>query len=301
MTSRVISREFAKGPLDLPLPREQAAFKHVFGSIRNIEAFRRLHDPIRLALHHCRHFVFELVVQQGRCGHQQNDGLIGDGDRYRQVLAARFSMRQLDGDVVLRHGLNPDPVRALHHEPIAPDVLHVVIIPVVGVARNNAGLVNVEAPVSPVEAEQRHQVEQIDVVFYDDFLPRRGRDAFKLAGKLLEATDKLEKLITPRVVLVHAEGKGMVGPGAMHVHRNLGIGATGDVVENDRRAVFTHACQRAGGSREIRFKFDLVGNTHQLLLLLEHGQKFPQILISTHRLASRLVLVAPACRQWSLG
>jgi hypothetical protein len=115
MTSRVISREFAKRPLDLPLPREQAAFKDVFGSIRNIQAFRRLNDPIWLALHHCGHFVFELVIQKGRCRHQQNNGLIGDGDRYRQVLAARFSMRQLDGNVVLRHGLNPDTVRALHH------------------------------------------------------------------------------------------------------------------------------------------------------------------------------------------
>src|SRR5258705_5946389 len=56
MTSRVISREFAKGPLDLPLPREKAAFKDVFGSIRHIQAFRRLHDAIWLALHHCGHF-----------------------------------------------------------------------------------------------------------------------------------------------------------------------------------------------------------------------------------------------------
>jgi hypothetical protein len=197
-------------------------------------------------------------------------------------------MRQLDGDVVLRHGLNPDPVRALHHQPVAPDVLHVVVIPVVGVARNDAGLVDVEAPVAPVEAEQRHQVEQIDVVFDDDFLPGRGRDALDLAGKLLEATDKLEELIAPRGILVHAEGEGMIGPGAMHVHRNLGIGATGDVVEDDCRAVFTHTCQRAGGRREIRLEFDLVGNAQQLLLLLEHGQKFPQILISTHRLASAL-------------
>jgi hypothetical protein len=92
MTSRVISREFAKGPLDLPLPREKAAFKDVFGSIRNIQAFRRLHDPIWLALHHCGHFVFELVIQKGRCRHQQNNGLIGDGDRYRQVVAARYRL-----------------------------------------------------------------------------------------------------------------------------------------------------------------------------------------------------------------
>ena len=62
----------------------------------------------------------------------------------------------------------------------------------------------------------------------------------------------------------------MIGPGAMHVHRNLSIGTTGDVVKNDCRAVFTHACQRAGGSREIRFKFDLVGNAQQLLFLLKY-------------------------------
>jgi hypothetical protein len=38
----------------------------------------------------------------------------------------RASARQLHGNVALRHGLNSDTVRALHHEPIAPDILHVV-------------------------------------------------------------------------------------------------------------------------------------------------------------------------------
>jgi hypothetical protein len=49
------------------------------------------------------------------------------------------------------------------------------------------------------------------------------------------------------------------------------------------RAAFTHPCQRAAGSREIRFEFDLFGNPKQLLLALEHGKKLTKILISTHR------------------
>ena len=96
MTPRVISGEFAKRALYLPLPREHAALKDVFGSIRDIQAFCCLHHPVRLALHDRRHFVFELVIKQGRCRHQHDNGLIADGDRDRQVFAARFRMRQLE-------------------------------------------------------------------------------------------------------------------------------------------------------------------------------------------------------------
>ena len=184
---------------------------------------------------------------------------------------------------MLRHGLNSDAVRALHHQPVDPDVLHVVIVPVVGVARNDAGLVDVEAPVAAVEAEQRHQLEKIDALFDDNGLPGRARDALDLAGKLLEAADELEKLIAPRRVLVHAEGKGVVGPGTMHVHGHLRVGAAGDVVEKNRRAAFAHPRQRAAGSREIRFELDLFGNPKQQLLALEDGKKLAKILISTHR------------------
>jgi hypothetical protein len=62
-----------------------------------------------------------------------------------------------------------------------------------------------------------------------------------------------------------------------------GVGATGDVVEKNRRAAFTHPRQRAAGSREIRLEFHLFGHAQQLLLALEHGKKLTKILISMHR------------------
>src|SRR5262249_34597591 len=77
--------------------------------------------------------------------------------------------------------------------------------------------------------------------------------------------------------------EGVVGPGAMHVHGHLGVGATGDVVEEDCRAAFTYARQRAAGSRQIGLEFHLLGHAQQLLLALEYGQKLTKILVSTHR------------------
>src|SRR5262245_13381703 len=97
----------------------------------------------------------------------------------------------------------------------------------------------------------------------------------------------------------------MVGPGTVHVHGHLSVGATGDVVEENCRAAFTHARQRAAGGREIRFEFHLFGHAQQLLLAVEYGQKLAKILISTHRdtldVSGRCVecrgLARPAC-EW---
>jgi hypothetical protein len=69
----------------------------------------------------------------------------------------------------------------------------------------------------------------------------------------------------------------------MDVHGHLRVGATGDVVEKNGRAAFTHPRQRAAGGREIRLEFHLFGNPKQLPLALEHGQKVTKILISSHR------------------
>jgi hypothetical protein len=68
----------------------------------------------------------------------------------------RASARQLHGNVALRHGLNSDTVRALHHEPIDP---------------RHSPRRRCRSPVSAVEAKQRHQVEKIDVLAV---LPRAG-------------------------------------------------------------------------------------------------------------------------------
>src|SRR5262245_27161030 len=88
----------------------------------------------------------------------------------------------------------------------------------------------------------------------------------------------------------------MVGPGTVHVHGHLSVGATGDVVEENCGAAFTHARQRAAGGREIRFEFHLFGHAQQLLLALEYGQKLAKILISTHRDTLDLLGRCAECR-----
>ena len=85
-------------------------------------------------MHRRGHFVFELGVQQRRGAHQRDDRLVADRDRDRQIFAARLRMRQVDRDIVLRHGLDADAVRAFHLQPVAADVLDVVIVPIVGIA-----------------------------------------------------------------------------------------------------------------------------------------------------------------------
>jgi len=70
----------------------------------------------------------ELVVEQRGRGHQHDDGLIADGNRHRQILAAGLGMSQLNGDVVLWNRLYSDPIWALHHQPIHADVLDIVIV-----------------------------------------------------------------------------------------------------------------------------------------------------------------------------
>src|SRR5262245_43861579 len=91
----------------------------------------------------------------------------------------------------------------------------------------------------------------------------------------------------------------MIGPGSMHVHGHLSVGAAGDVIEENGRAAFTHARQGAAGSREIRFEVHLCGHAQQLLLALEYGKKFTKILISTHRDTLDLSGRCVECRDWA--
>ena len=70
-----------------------------------------------------------------------------------QVFAARLGVVDVYGDVVLRHRLDRDPVRSLHHQPVNSDVLDVVVVPVIGIARDDAGLVDVVAAVATVQSK----------------------------------------------------------------------------------------------------------------------------------------------------
>ena len=63
---------------------------------------------------------------------------------------------------------------------------------------------------------------------------RLGRDVLHLAQILLVAAGKLEELVAQRRIFFQAKREPVVGPRAVRVHRHLGIGVPGDVVEKDR-------------------------------------------------------------------
>ncbi len=71
----------------------------------------------------------------------------------RQIFAALLGMGQMNGDVVLRHGLDADPVRPLHLEPIHADILDFIVFEIIGIPADDAGLVDIESTVAPVETE----------------------------------------------------------------------------------------------------------------------------------------------------
>ena len=98
------------------------------------------------------------------------------------------------------HGnqLYPQPILALHLQPVDPDSLHVLIVPVVRVAADDAGLVDIEAAVTAVATEERHQVEEVHVFVDDHFLPGRAVLVFHFPGELLVAADELEELLAQR-------------------------------------------------------------------------------------------------------
>ena len=109
-------------------------------------------------------------------------------------------MGDMDSDVVLRHGLDADPVRPLHHQPVDADIFDVAIVPVIRISRDDAGFVDIIAAIAAVQAKQRQQVEEIDVLVDRDLLPgRRGRAQAR--RKKLEAADELEELILSEVSL----------------------------------------------------------------------------------------------------
>ena len=132
-------------------------------------------------MHHRRHFVLKLGVEQGCCAHQGNDGLIAQRDRDRQVLPALFCMRHMDRDIVLRHGLDSQAVRSLDLQTVYSDVFDIVVVPIVKIATDRARLVDEVASVAAVETKERQYLEKIHILLDDNFLPWRALDAFKCA------------------------------------------------------------------------------------------------------------------------
>jgi len=95
----------------------------------------------------------------------------------------------------------------------------------------------------------------------------------------------------------------MIRPGAVYVHRDLRVGASSNLIEQNGRDTIANLRKRAGRGREVRLELDLVLDTQELALLLEHPKKFAKVLVASHRFAPEDSLVPSrvATRQSRVG
>jgi hypothetical protein len=66
---------------------------------------------------------------------------------------APFGIGEMDGDIVLWHGLDADAIAGIHPQAIDADVLDVVVVLVVGITAGYAGLIDEIAAVAAIDAE----------------------------------------------------------------------------------------------------------------------------------------------------
>ena len=172
VAARVVAGKLAEGPLDLALPPEDAGLQHVLRSPRKIQTGRHAHDPVRAALYRCGHLVLELRVEHGRRSAEGQQRVVADRYRDGQVLSACLGVGEVGGDVGLGDRLYGEGVGAFHLDAVDADVLDIVVVRVVGITADHACLVDEVGAVAAVEAAQRHEIVEVDVVIDDVLLPR---------------------------------------------------------------------------------------------------------------------------------
>jgi len=248
----------------------------------DIEAFAGSNHRVRLALDHRRHLVLGLAVRHRHAGSDGDDRLVTDGNRDRQILSPLLGMVEMDGDVVHRDRLDPEPILALHLQPVDAHGLQVLVVPVVRVAADDAGLVDEEAAVAAVEAEHGHQLEQVHVLVDHHSLPGRAVMVLDRSGELLVAADELEELLAQRGILLHAEHQREVRPRAMDVQHHLGLVVALDAVEVECRARLAELGDGSPRTGEIGLEIHFVVDPEELLLGVQQLEEFTKILEGSH-------------------
>ena len=193
---------------------------------------------------------------------------------------------QMQGDIVHRHRLQAELALAFHFHTVDTDVLLTEVVRVKRIARNDAGFVEVEATVAIVEAEQRQNIEQVDIVaIHGVFRPCRVGAALWRHREVIPTADEFINLLFHRRVGRQAQRDGMVLPRADGVHRHPGVGKAANIIEPQRRGAVADASAGIGRRRQVWLSVHLFTDFQQLSLVIQRLQKAAQIIKSHYSIS----------------
>jgi hypothetical protein len=145
---------------------------------------------------------------------------------------------------------------------------------------HDRGLVDVETRVAVIEPDQRQHLEEIDIRARQGVLrPRRIRPPFRGNGKAVPTPDELPDLFLDTGLLGQSQRQGVIGPRAVHVHRDPGTGETGDVVEVQCGRGIAHPRRRVGRRGHIRLGRHLLSDAPQLARFVKGAQETAQVVV----------------------
>lgn len=103
---------------------------------------------------------------------------------------------QMQRDIVHRYRLQAQLALAFHFHPVNTDVLLAEVVRVKRIARNHTGFVEIETTVAIVQAEQRQNIEQVDIVAINGvFRPRRIGATLRRYREFIPAANKFINLL----------------------------------------------------------------------------------------------------------
>ena len=280
------TRELAERSLAGADARIDVALEDNLGAGGHVEVIVQvgLNDVSRHAVVQSAHeLVLVLGVANGGGSHEGHQRGITEGHADGELLILLLGLSELLGDVVHSQALHTDAVGALDLDAIGADIHLVEVVGLGGVAGNDGSLTDEHAAVLLVDAIQREQIEQVDVLgAVDDVLLAGSVVALKDVGldrEKVPAAIQLEELILGAGVLVHAHHESVICPGTVNIGDDAVTRAiTLDVIEHDGRAV-GHTAGGTAGRTDIRLGENLIGHVNELALFLERGEERTKILI----------------------
>ena len=102
---------------------------------------------------------------------------------------------QVQRDIVHRHRLQAKLAFTLHFHTINADVLFAKVVRIQRIARHHAGFIKIETTVAIVQAKQRQNIKQVDLITINTvFSPRRIGATLRRNRKFIPTANKLINL-----------------------------------------------------------------------------------------------------------